>query len=926
MEAVLWLIGLALVLSGPAALIMAMSQTSKLRGLDIRLASLDRTFAKLQNQISALQSAIITPTDAQQRPSENLETEVEGRSDEVQEHELAPEPVARTVDTAEGEPKQETVQSTKPLLAPPTSETSKKTGAFETFEDDLSAKWMVWLGGIALALGGGFIVKYSIDAGLLGPTARVIAGSFVGLILLAAGEFIRQRKSQVDWLTEAPDYIPQALAGAGLFTLFAAILAAYSLYDLMSPLIAFVLLALVSFGATVLAQVQGRLFAYLGVVAGLLVPILVSTGEGNPWLLFPYLLLVVSGGLFAARACQWVDVAGASIGLALLWVPIWIVSNWHTGDSLPAGLFILALTAFAAFLLNGATPRRSTAAQVSGMFPIHGISLVADIVHMSAAVLFVCMVRLEHYSAESIAMFATYVAGIGYLATRDAEYDLPALFAALAGLFLLSIWHVPDLVEIETVLFTNDPSHLAIAPIAPPGFAGFVTAGVLLAGGMGLFAYLLLPILLRKSLWAAVGAAYPALALIVLYGRLNDFETSLPFSAIAIAVSGLMALAVFGAARTPEIKRATIIAAYACGASACAALALAMALRDSWLSFAISLEVAALAYIWRATGIHILRQLATLAAAIVLVRLFANAAIFEYDAGSPLPPINWLFYGYGLTALLFAWSARIFGKDGKADRLYSLLVAGSVLLGIGFITLEIHVLANASGSLAGEPSQLEYALQTINWSFATTLLLWREVKSDDPLFKGLRKVMTFASVTLFLFTGGLYNNIFVNSANGLGTIPVFNVQLLQYFIPALLFATKAWLAEGEAYRASRKLYGIVALLSLFIWISAEVKLYFATSYAGSGTSEWEIYSYSIFWLIYAVALIVVGLRRHQQDIRLAGLGLLAIVTLKVFLGDLGNLEGIARALSFMGLGLALIGLGYLYRQLKPRPVTRNAAA
>uniref|UniRef100_UPI003983A867 DUF2339 domain-containing protein n=1 Tax=Sphingorhabdus sp. TaxID=1902408 RepID=UPI003983A867 len=50
-------------------------------------------------------------------------------------------------------------------------------------------------------------------------------------------------------------------------------------------------------------------------------------------------------------------------------------------------------------------------------------------------------------------------------------------------------------------------------------------------------------------------------------------------------------------------------------------------------------------------------------------------------------------------------------------------------------------------------------------------------------------------------------------------------------------------------------------------------------------------------------------------LRLAGLLLLTLVTLKVFLVDAAALSGVLRILSFLGLGIALIGIGWAYGRL-----------
>src|SRR5438067_346820 len=51
-----------------------------------------------------------------------------------------------------------------------------------------------------------------------------------------------------------------------------------------------------------------------------------------------------------------------------------------------------------------------------------------------------------------------------------------------------------------------------------------------------------------------------------------------------------------------------------------------------------------------------------------------------------------------------------------------------------------------------------------------------------------------------------------------------------------------------------------------------------------------------------------------RPLRLAGLGLTAVVVAKVFLVDMSGLDGLWRVLSFLGLGLGLMALGALYRR------------
>src|SRR6202043_2758958 len=62
------------------------------------------------------------------------------------------------------------------------------------FEERIGTRWVVWVGGLTLALGGFFMVRYSIEAGLLGPGVRTLLGGAFALALLPAGEWPRRKE------------------------------------------------------------------------------------------------------------------------------------------------------------------------------------------------------------------------------------------------------------------------------------------------------------------------------------------------------------------------------------------------------------------------------------------------------------------------------------------------------------------------------------------------------------------------------------------------------------------------------------------------------------------------------------------------------------------------------------------------------------
>ncbi len=96
------------------------------------------------------------------------------------------------------------------------------------FEERLGTQWTVWVGGVALALGGFFLVRYSIEQGWFGPGMRVFLGALLALALIAAGEWAR-RKENLTGIGGLPAaHIPSILTAAGTAVAYADIYAAFA--------------------------------------------------------------------------------------------------------------------------------------------------------------------------------------------------------------------------------------------------------------------------------------------------------------------------------------------------------------------------------------------------------------------------------------------------------------------------------------------------------------------------------------------------------------------------------------------------------------------------------------------------------------------------------------------------------------------------
>lgn len=70
------------------------------------------------------------------------------------------------------------------------------------------------------------------------------------------------------------------------------------------------------------------------------------------------------------------------------------------------------------------------------------------------------------------------------------------------------------------------------------------------------------------------------------------------------------------------------------------------------------------------------------------------------------------------------------------------------------------------------------------------------------------------------------------------------------------------------------------------------------------------------WILYGIIVVVIGFLRDVRSIRLGGIALLGLAILKVFLYDLNSLEQPYRIVSFIALGIILLGASYLYTRYR----------
>jgi uncharacterized membrane protein len=211
--------------------------------------------------------------------------------------------------------------------------------------DWLGANWIYVVAAASLSLAGIFFVQYGMERGLLPPGLRVLAAIVFGLALIGAGEWFRRRFGD-EGLTSTI-YLPSVFSGAGLVSIFAAVLAARQLYELIPAEVAFAGHLGTAALAVALGWFYGPLLAGVGLIGAAVSPFIVGGGsEASPWLYAYFALIAAVGlGIDAVRRWGWVSSLALVLGYAMS------LLSYLSGAGEPGWVSVLLVLAVLAVIL-----------------------------------------------------------------------------------------------------------------------------------------------------------------------------------------------------------------------------------------------------------------------------------------------------------------------------------------------------------------------------------------------------------------------------------------------------------------------------------------------------------------------------------------------------------------------------------------------
>jgi uncharacterized membrane protein len=882
---VLGLLLLAFPIMAIAALVKTIGMRGQLRQVEVRLAALERAATApapgMPEEHAPAYSAPVMPPRTE--PSAARPAEPAAASE--------PEPV---------------IAASSSVAPPPPPAPARPAAPAMSLEERLGTQWAVWVGGLALALGGIFLVRYSIEQGLLGPGVRVTLGALLAAALIGAGEWARrsERLAGISGLPTA--HIPSILTAAGTTVAYADVYAAHALYGFLAPGTAFVLLGLVALATLAAALLHGPALAGLGLVGAYVAPLLVTSQRPDYWSLYIYLAVVTAAAFALARFRMWRWLAITTVAFSALW-------------TLP-GLGVISVDALGAHVFHVVVGfALASALIVAGLWlgpdalpgRVDGVSSAALGAYLIAATLLVLLSRHDPLALASFAALAVAAVAIAWRAEAAAA-AVPT--AAVLVVLVFARW-AADL-NIEHLLAPSGPVAGAV-PEPPKANVGWHlvlgTGFAVLFGGAGYLAQGRSERAIVPMLWSAAAVFTPIALLAALYFRIAGFEPSIPFAAAALLLGALYALATEALdKRAPRPGSAAASAIFATGAVAALALALTLALERGWLTVALALMVPGIAWVSDKRPLPALRVLAAVIGVLVLARIGWEPRIVGNDVGTK-PIFNWLLYGYGIPAAAF-WLGGHFLRRRGDDVPARMVDSGAILLTVLLAFLEIRHFINRGDVYRQASSLAEIALQ-VCVGLAMTIGLERLRLRSHSVVHDIGALviaaLTLAAIVLGL---GMIENPFFTGAPVGGRF--VNLVLLGYGLPAVLTAILALISRGVRPKEYSAVAAVTAVALALVYLSLEVRtLYHGEVLNDDVTTDAEQYTYSAVWLAFGVTLLVVGMVLRSQAVRLASAAVVILTVLKVFLIDMSDLTGIYQSLSFIGLGIVLLGVGWLYQRL-----------
>mgnify|MGYP006286900557 CR=1 FL=1 len=785
---------------------------------------------------------------------------------------------------------------------------------FDPFEFNIAAKLPVWVGAICLIFATFFLVKYSIEQGWVSPMVRVTLGALFGCGLVAAGQWIGPR----DYIANAVR-IAQGLVGAGLVILYVSLYAAVNLYGFIPSLLGFLGMSAITILAVFLSLRHGQPIAIFGLVGGILTPALIGSDDASAINLFGYLFLLF-GGLFSVfmRKGWWVPAILAAIAVSF-WSVLWLLFFFDASEAFVLILFSMGIAGII-FCTTGLAIKNKTALKEDKIY-LHALNFIGMAGGLLCVLWLSTKLSLTLFDWSMMGMFS--IALMIFSRYEPQVYQKPLWLKLIGSLLLIFVWaHDAGFYEALAVLSGFSVIYIAgffyLIRVANEDPRPYAVMQILSALGILVTAYF--------TFEADLVHLEPYN---IIWGLL-----SLLGAGLAIHQSREMAIRPRADKRVQE----HLVAIYAMAASAFIALGFVFELPGVYLPLAFAAQIAATAYIARTLRLAILGQVIWGLVTVFTLLMIDQIILFTYIiTGSVLEQTPLLSFAeqhvlslpilhMGGSALLLALATYYLHKvKDISSGLIDILSTGAVLMVSGSLYYGFAILADGDAAqfFARNADFIERSIISVFFAAFGMALFYSWTIRGWEFLKIWALILLNVALARILYFDMLVHNPLWNDTEFVGSWPLLNGVTVTF---GTGLALSVWAVFRDDLFKPARFYQIAALLMLFALVTMNVSQLFNPGYIGQGaTSDLELYSYSVAWLLTGLALLAGGIHFDIKGLRMASFAMISLVVLKVFLIDAADLDGLFRIFSFMGLGVSLIGLSFFYTKFIMKSAKKESA-
>ncbi|MEI8610348.1 DUF2339 domain-containing protein [Enterovibrio sp. Hal110] len=751
--------------------------------------------------------------------------------------------------------------------------------------------WLVWVGAIAMLIGGGYLVQVIGSRIEFSPIMRVAIAFALSALTVALGEWFHRREQKNEIRSKRSSgfsYVPAAITGTGLTGIYCTVIFAFVVYQMLAPTTSLVILATAAFSSLALSLRQGPLMAVLGLVGGYSAPLWIGGTDPNYFLLGGYIVAITLAGTVLMLRVKHVWLALSIAVPHVLWMAILI-------EAVPQTQLFMWLSVFLTFTLYVlfAVPR------LGWLFDVRYRHGQTTLTH-HPVVMSIATVLLLFWSTEQF----------------DVMSGIEMLY--LYGFLMVTLW-LPAL-------------RKGIAPRIFQGVSVVVAVSLLiLSFSMKEFDWWLSD----REILMCLGVSTMLVALRTVAQYLGG-DRSLPSRILLIVLAPAMTVLTLGYvdAYMPEqlvfwsmftalvaglyVQIGLRLSALTADVSACVhGMVLALSFvwfDDATLTFAISAQVAVMALQAQYGIFRPAYWAIKVAMSLLVVRLTLLLFIPDWqpqDGGD----WSWVLLSYLPSLALLAY-ARVVLRNTQSDIASWFEGAFLHVFLVALFTQTNYWLTGSYGYVTDIDftSSIVYA----NQALVMALVYGYRSQFADKLslvYRGYGYLLLMAFVAFEVLLNTLESPLIHDHVSA-SEWPVFNMLTLGWLMPAaVLFG--AYFYRLSKLRIPVRIYAGSGLALAGIWLGMSIRHFWQPSSMTifHSTSMAELFSYSVAGLVVGGSLTWVGVTRQALHVQRVGLVLLALVAVKVFLWDVSSLDGFWRAISFLGLGASLIGLGWLFQKL-----------